>query len=495
MRELEAQKKSSSLLETERQVEDEMNRGSSLAQVLDIVTRSIEDMMPECRCTVMLLDEKRQQLRGGSKGGLPEAYMRAIDGLVIGPEVGACGSAAFRNETVVVEDIATDPRFAPVKDFVMSFGLRACWSVPIRGSNQRVLGTFAMYHGHPVRPRDRELGIVEAGARLAGNVIERLRATERLRENEERIALAEKAAFLGVWELDIPRGALTLSRELAAQVGLADATHQLTVRQLRAMIHPDDWQIVLASLEQASGDGRLFHAEFRIVLYNGSIRWLRAQASVEFADNRPKRMNGVSVDITREKEMMEELFFQANHDGLTGIWNRKAILDLMRREFEQASRTGTTTGLIMFDLDHFKNVNDTYGHPAGDRVLRESIRRLQLVIRSYDLVGRYGGEEFLVVLPDCDKDEVGNCAERIRAAIAEEQELTDEVRIQVTASFGLTVANPSVITEQKALATADAALYRAKSTGRNRAVYLGPGESRGETHDDDSQSKLTRHTC
>jgi diguanylate cyclase (GGDEF)-like protein/PAS domain S-box-containing protein len=474
--------KSSNILEIERKVFDRMNRGSTLKEVLDILTRAIEDLAPQCLCSVMLLDEERLHLWEGSRGGLPEVYMRAIDGLAIGPEVGACGSAAYRNETVVVEDIASDPRFATVKDFVMSFGLLACWSVPIRDSNQNVLGTFAMYHRQRAKPRERELNIVESGAHLAANAIERLRASKRLRENEERILLAEKAAFLGVWELDVLHGVLTLSQELATQVGLPDAAHQMSISQLREMIHPDDWQVVLDVLEQASANSKPFHAEFRIVLDNGSVRWLRAQASVEFADNRPARMIGVSVDITREKQMVEELHFQADHDGLTGIWNRRAIFDLMRREFELATRQGTTAGLIMLDLDFFKDVNDTFGHPAGDRVLRESIRRLQLAIRSYDLVGRYGGEEFLVLLPNCNKDDVLECAERIRIAIAEELTLEDQVRIKVTSSFGATVVNPSLITEQEALATADAALYQAKANGRNRVVYLDPEDYRTETH-------------
>jgi diguanylate cyclase (GGDEF)-like protein/PAS domain S-box-containing protein len=453
-----------------------MNRGASLKEVLDILTRSIEEMTPQCLCSVLLLDDERQRLWEGSRGGLPEEYMRAVNGLVIGPEVGACGSAAFRNETIVVEDIATDPRFAAVKDFVMSFGLLACWSVPIRGSNHEVLGTFAMYHRRRAKPGDREIGIVEAGAHLAGNAIERLRASERLKENEERIVLAEKAAFLGIWEFDIAHRILTLSQELATQVGLPDAAHQLTVKQLRAMIHHDDWPEIFAALRQASAGSKLFHAEIRIVLDNGRIRWLRTQASVEFADDRPRRMIGVSVDITREKEMVEELHFQAAHDGLTGIWNRKSIFDLMRREFEMASRLGTTTGLMMIDLDHFKNVNDTYGHPVGDEVLKESVERLQLALRSYDLVGRYGGEEFLVVLPRCDKSQLMECAERVRRAIGDEPIGADGVQIQLTASVGATVVGALVITEQEALATADAALYYAKARGRNCVVQLDSGE-------------------
>jgi diguanylate cyclase (GGDEF)-like protein len=474
LEEWKALKKSSSLLEIERQIVDRMNRGASLKEVLDILTRSIEDMAPECLCSVLLLDDERQHLWEGSKGGLPEVYMRAIDGLAIGPEVGACGSAAFRNETIVVEDIATDPRFATVKDFIMSFGLMACWSVPIRGSNQDAIGTFAMYHRRRAKPKERELRIVEAGAQLAGNAIERLHATERLKENEERIVLAEKAAFLGIWELDIAHDNLTLSQELATQVGLPDAAHQLTISQLRGMVHPDDWQAILTGLDQASPNGKLFNAEFRVVLDNGLIRWFRTQARVEFTDNKPKRMIGVSVDITKEKELVDKLHFLAAHDGLTGVWNRRAIFDLMKREFEMAARLGTTTGVMMLDLDHFKNVNDTYGHPAGDAVLKESVRRLELTLRSYDLVGRYGGEEFLVVLPRCNENQVRECAERVRIAIAEAQIAADGVQIQITVSVGTTVVNSSVNTEQEALATADAALYNAKASGRNRAVHRSP---------------------
>jgi diguanylate cyclase (GGDEF)-like protein/PAS domain S-box-containing protein len=466
----EALETSSSLLEVETQIVDMMNSGASLRQVLDILTHAIEKMVPECLCSVLLLDVERQQLHEGSAGGLPQEYMQAINGLAIGPEVGACGSAAYRNTPIVVEDIATDPRFAPVKDFVMSFGLRACWSVPIRGLKQNVLGTFAMYHRSPAKPRDRELELVEAGGHLAANAIVRLRAADRLRENDERILLAEKAAFLGIWEMDMSREVLTLSQQLAGQIGLPDAAHQLSINQLRQMIHPDDWPTIQAASKRASTGGKLLHAEFRVVLANGDIRWLRAQASVEFVDNQPTRMIGVSVDITKEKELLESLHFQASHDGLTAIWNRKTIFDLMRREFELASRAGTTTGLMMLDFDHFKTVNDTYGHPCGDVVLKQSVRRVQDAMRSSDLIGRYGGEEFLIVLPNCDRENLKLCAERIRIAISEEPILADGLYIRMTVSIGTTVVNPSGTTGQEALSAVDAALYLAKRGGRNRAV-------------------------
>jgi diguanylate cyclase (GGDEF)-like protein/PAS domain S-box-containing protein len=468
--EREALETSSSLLGVESQMVEMMDRGAPLKAVLDILTAAIEKLAPECFCTVLLLDQERQQLRNGSGGGLPEEYMHAIDGLAIGPEVGACGSAAYRNMPIVVEDIATDPRFAPVKDFVMSFGLRACWSVPIRGLKQNVLGTFALYHRRPARPRDRELELVEAGGHLAANAIERLHAAERLRENEERIVLAEKAAFLGIWELDMSSQVLTLSQQLAGQVGLPDAAHRLSISQLREMIHPDDWQTVDAARKRALTEGKLFYAEFRVALANGVIRWLRAQANVEFVDHQPKRMIGVSVDITKEKEMVESLHFQASHDSLTEIWNRRAIFDLMRREFELAARAGTTTGLLMLDFDHFKKVNDTYGHLCGDMVLHESVRRMQDVLRSSDLIGRYGGEEFLIVLPNCDGEHLKWCAERIRTAIAHEPILVDGMKVPMTVSIGTTVVAPSGTSEQEALSAADAALYLAKRGGRNRIV-------------------------
>ncbi|MGA2534578.1 MAG: diguanylate cyclase [Terracidiphilus sp.] len=467
LREREELEKSSSLLEVESQIMDRMNDGATLTEVLDILTHAIEKMAPECLCSVLLLDEKQERLWEGSRGGLPEAYIRAVKGLVIGPEVGACGSAAFRNTTTIVEDISTDRRFATVKDFVMSFGLLACWSVPIRGANHRVLGTFAMYHRRRAKPRPRELGIVEAAAHLAANAIERTRATERLKENEGRIAFAEKAGSLGIWEFDVATGASTLSKELAVQFGLPDAAQTLSLEQMGALIHPDDWKLMGAQTAQAYIDRKTLRNEFRVLLSSGVTRWLRSQARIEYRNDRPYRVIGVSVDITKEKEIMEGLAFQAAHDGLTAIWNRTAILDLMLRELDSATRQGTSTGVLMLDIDHFKQVNDTYGHLAGDAVLRESAIRLQQAVRSYDLVGRYGGEEFLVVFPRCDREQLEGCAKRIRTAFDREFVVLEGAPIKITVSGGWTIVDSTVIGQQEALAVADAALYRAKRNGRN----------------------------
>jgi two-component system cell cycle response regulator len=163
---------------------------------------------------------------------------------------------------------------------------------------------------------------------------------------------------------------------------------------------------------------------------------------------------------------------QATQDGLTGTWNRTAILDLLHREYELAARSGTAIGVIMLDLDHFKQVNDTYGHLAGDHVLVEAARRMKEAVRSYDLIGRYGGEEFLVVSPDCDGEQIQTCAERIRSAMAGQPVLAHGSGIAITVSAGTAVLVPRLNTEKEALEAADTALYRAKSGGRNQVVSL-----------------------
>ena len=299
--------RSSRVIEEERRVLELIAKGCSLKQVLNALTAAIERMALDCYCTVLLLDEDGKRLLEGSGGSLPPAYMQGVNGLEIGPEVGACGTAAYRNETTIVEDIANDPRFAPAKDFVLSFGLRACWSVPIRDSKQQVLGTFAMYHKRPAKPNERDLRVVEAGAHLAGNAIERLRSEEKLRENAERIALAEKAAAFGIWQTDLPTNTVTFSEGFAALVGLKGKPLSMSLEEWREMIHPDDQEGLKSAAGNALADGGSFKWEFRVLRSDRSVRWMRCQARVEHEGGQPKMLSGAMIDITQEKEMLLRL--------------------------------------------------------------------------------------------------------------------------------------------------------------------------------------------
>lgn len=165
-----------------------------------------------------------------------------------------------------------------------------------------------------------------------------------------------------------------------------------------------------------------------------------------------------------------ELLFRATHDSLTGIANRDVILDALRRERSRQQRDGGSFGIVLLDVDHFKTVNDTYGHLSGDTVLQEVVRRVSSTVRSYDTVGRYGGEEFLIVAPSSGAEGVLRLSERIRLAIEEKSISTDAGEISVTVSLGLAVSSEGSPLDAKALlTTADEALYRAKAEGRNRS--------------------------
>jgi two-component system, cell cycle response regulator len=167
----------------------------------------------------------------------------------------------------------------------------------------------------------------------------------------------------------------------------------------------------------------------------------------------------------------EELRYRATHDVLTGLWNRGAVLEMLHRELERGARSGTATAVLMLDLDHFKLVNDTHGHLEGDAVLRQVARRMLDHVRAYDFVGRYGGEEFLIVLPGCDRAQVQQSAERIRRAVAGHPLPGEKSEIPLTVSIGATVANHGE-SEEAMLTAADAALYQAKLAGRNQVVIL-----------------------
>ena len=167
-------------------------------------------------------------------------------------------------------------------------------------------------------------------------------------------------------------------------------------------------------------------------------------------------------------EAREQMRFKATHDALTSLWNRGVILDLLGRELSRSQREESWSVVLLGDVDHFKSINDTHGHPVGDEVLQEVARRLSLCIRSYDYVGRYGGEEFLLILNNCKPEFADARAEEIRKTVSSRPIQTVNGPLQVTMSFGLLLSNDwGVRPVEELLHEVDAALYCAKAAGRN----------------------------
>ncbi len=175
-------------------------------------------------------------------------------------------------------------------------------------------------------------------------------------------------------------------------------------------------------------------------------------------------------------EAREQMRFKATHDHLTSLWNRGVILDLLHRELTRSARDKSSIALLLCDIDHFKTVNDTHGHVIGDEVLQEIAHRFLSSVRSYDCVGRYGGEEFLIVLIGCEPSFAMMRAEEIRKAMAAHPIQTSNGPVKVTISSGLLLSRdwgPRPIEEL--LSEVDAALYAAKSAGRNCIKLAKPG--------------------
>jgi diguanylate cyclase (GGDEF)-like protein len=182
------------------------------------------------------------------------------------------------------------------------------------------------------------------------------------------------------------------------------------------------------------------------------------------------RIIELQSELLRAREALRE---QATRDSLTRLWNRSSILEILQREMARSQRERCSLGVLIVDLDEFKHVNDTYGHVVGDAVLAEAGRRMQNDMREYDSIGRYGGEEFLVILPGCDERTTLTQATRMCGNLASKPMIAQEQHLHLTASFGGTSVPPgTAVAAELVIRQADAALYRAKARGRNRAEYV-----------------------
>ncbi|MFV9506490.1 MAG: MASE3 domain-containing protein [Oscillochloridaceae bacterium umkhey_bin13] len=305
----------------------------------------------------------------------------------------------------------------------------------------------------------------------------------RLREREERLSLVLEGSNDGFWDWDIPSGAVIYSTRWATMLGYTPDELAPFISTWQRLVHPDDLPLLEATLQaHFSGQTERYQCEHRMLTKTGEWRWIldRGRVTTWDQDGNPLRMVGTHTDVhdryqieqdlrLRQSELLianAQLQALATSDGLTGLANHRALQEKLAAAVELSRRSASPLALIMLDIDHFKRFNDTFGHPAGDHVLKVVSGVLRASVRLSDTVARYGGEEFAILMPETDLVGAFETAERCRHAI---NTLTWK-DWTITASFGVAAWEPSCGLPQQLIAEADAALYAAKHAGRNRVV-------------------------
>jgi diguanylate cyclase (GGDEF)-like protein/PAS domain S-box-containing protein len=439
--------------------------GQPLSEILTALCRLAEAQLPGAKCSILLYDPEGGLLRHGAAPSLPAPYNAAIDGLSIGPVTGSCGTAAHSRNSVIVTDIATDPLWARWRDLALSHGLRACWSKPVFSRSGEVLGTFGFYYGEPRTPIRDEMERMEAVLHLAALALERQRTDATLRESEEHHRYSVELNPQISWTADQQGNLLDISSRWHDRTGMK--VEDALGSGWRQVLHPDDLVIIARKWSHAVETGEELDMDYRLRTVDGSYRWFRSRAAARRAeDGSVIRWYGAVEDIHDRKLTEETLRWAAHHDDLTGLANRRLFRERLQQALNGSSETHTATGLLVMDLDHLKQINDRFGHDAGDALLKEFAQRLRGVVRPTDTMARLGGDEFAVILPGIAGE--GDVAAMADAILSRMQEplKRDGKLLDCRTSIGGAIAVGFGMSPEELQKQADLALYRSKTSGR-----------------------------
>lgn len=297
---------------------------------------------------------------------------------------------------------------------------------------------------------------------------------QQLRASESRLKRAMSGSSDGYWDLDLARNELYVSPRFAELLGHDPRAVTGTLRPdddfMRTMVHPDDLGAMQAAHAAHLAYATPYDVTARLKRRDGSYRWFRIRAATEYApDARPLRLSGVVTDVNELKEIQGELEWRALHDPLTGLANRQNFLARLQAH-PGGERRGDASlrAILSMDFDRFKLINDVHGHQVGDELLCAIGKRLRTMVREQDLIARFGGDEFIILLVDAGSAEaVRQVTARISGALAQPHVLTNGTELTCTASIGVIVLEPS--DDRPAdliLRDADAAMYQAKNEAK-----------------------------
>lgn len=438
-----------------------------LPVVLDIIARSLEDLVPEMRVSILLLDANSGRLHVGAAPRLPDFYNAAVDGLPIGEGRGSCGTAAFRGGRVIVEDIAQHPYWHGFQEVSARAGLRACWSVPFKDTSGQVLGTFASYHATPHLPDQDELDLVEEFSRITGLAVQKVRAEAALRQSSAVFESTRDGVVITTLEPRI----VAVNPAYSEITGYsADEVVGRNPGLLRSGRHDRAfYQAMWTSLKKLGyWQGEVWNRRA-----NGEVypQWLTL-STVRDEAGEPSHFVGVFTDLTQLKRSEQQLEHLTHYDPLTDLPNRLLVQSRLEHAIEQARRHRSKVGVLFVDLDRFKNVNDSLGHPAGDELIQAVSARLRGGLRDEDTLARLGGDEFLVVIEDLESaDEAASVASKLTQLVQNPFCVAGGHEVIVSASIGISLYPDDGDSATGLIQHADAALYQAKARGRDSFCF------------------------
>lgn len=443
---------------------------------LDMLCQLVAATMGTPIALVSLLDEHRQWFK--ARYGLETTETSR--------DISFCGHAILGSEPFVVEDASVDPRFAVNPLVTGNPEIRFYAGVPLEVEPGVRLGTMcvidrrARSFSDGEREQLRRMGELVV-AELKRTVLEkrieaqleRARRNARLaRDHMQRSDLAGKLAALGWWELDVVGGVITWSPEVRRIHGVGPR-FKPSLADALDFYAPDVRPLVAEYVRAAIDDAKPFKYELPFVTARGDHRFVRVVGEpTRRADGRVTVLGGAIQDITEERTATNKVEHMANHDGMTGLANRARFNVALVNAIEGLSRATPGLALILIDVDHFKAINDTLGHDAGDAAIIEVARRLKSVVRGEDLVARLGGDEFAVLTPGiAGRAGLDRVLHRLRGCTTEPW-LWAGREHRLGLSLGAAIYEPALCGGDGLYKAADLALYEAKRGGRGRSCVF-----------------------